>query len=124
MKFFNSTISLGTLAYVSEGLALQSLMTNSVDQNTGSLISLDSNLVHRASNEKQLQVNDMLNAATGMAQAAYEVGLNSWFGWYVTAIVDASADLVTDVVSDVSAWGTEATEGIDSYVEGVTNDVE
>ena len=66
----------------------------------------------------------MLNAATGMAQAAYEVGLNSWFGWYVTAIVDASADLVTDVVSDVSAWGTEATEAIDSYVEGVTNDVE
>jgi len=52
------------------------------------------------------------------------MGINSWFGWYVTAIVDASADLVTDVVSDVTEWGTDATEAIDSYVEGVTNDVE
>jgi len=31
MKLFNSAITLGALAYVSEGLALQSLITNSVD---------------------------------------------------------------------------------------------
>merc|ERR1712156_1120438 len=56
-------------------------------------------------------------------QPRYQIGMNSWFGWYVTAIVDASADLVTDVVSDVSEWGTDAAESIDSYVEGLTNDV-
>jgi len=31
MKFFNSAITLGALAYVSEGIALQSLIANSVD---------------------------------------------------------------------------------------------
>jgi len=54
MKFFNSAITLGALAYVSEGLALQSLISNSVDQNTENLTSLDSNLVNRASSDTQI----------------------------------------------------------------------
>ena len=31
MKFFNSAITLGALTYVSEGIALQSLISNSID---------------------------------------------------------------------------------------------
>ena len=70
MKTFNSAITLGALAYVSEGLALQSLISNSVDQNTENLTSLDSNLVNRATPDTQIQVEDVMNAAVGMAKAA------------------------------------------------------
>ena len=54
MKLFNSAITLGALAYVSEGIALQSLLSNSVEENTENLVSLDSNLVNRASAETQI----------------------------------------------------------------------
>jgi len=124
MKFFNSAITLGALAYVSEGLALQSLISNSVDQNTENLTSLDSNLVNRASSDTQIQVEDVMNAAVGMAKAAQEVGLTNWWGWYVVAIVDATADLVTDVVSDAYDWGTEAADGFKPYVEDLTGDID
>jgi len=124
MKFFNSAITLGALAYVSEGLALQSLISNSVDQNTENLTSLDSNLVNRASSDTQIQVEDVMNAAVGMAKAAQEVGLTNWWGWYVVAIVDATADLVTDVVSDAYDWGTEAADGFKPYVEDLAGDID
>jgi len=124
MKTFNSAITLGALAYVSEGLALQSLISNSVDQNTENLTSLDSNLVNRASSDTQIQVEDVMNAAVGMAKAAQEVGLTNWWGWYVVAIVDATADLVTDVVSDAYDWGTEAADGFKPYVEDLAGDID
>jgi len=124
MKLFNSAITLGALAYVSEGLALQSLISNSVDQNTENFSSLDSNLVNRASSDTQIQVEDVMNAAVGMAKAAQEVGLTNWWGWYVVAIVDATADLVTDVVSDAYDWGTEAADGFKPYVEDLAGDID
>ena len=124
MKTFNSAITLGALAYVSEGLALQSLISNSVDQNTENLTSLDSNLVNRATPDTQIQVEDVMNAAVGMAKAAQEVGLTNWWGWYVVAIVDASADLITDVVSDVYDWGTDAADGFKPFVEDLVGDVD
>ena len=124
MKTFNSAITLGALAYVSEGLALQSLISNSVDQNTENLTSLDSNLVNRATPDTQIQVEDVMNAAVGMAKAAQEVGLTNWWGWYVVAIVDATADLVTDVVSDAYDWGTEAADGFKPYVEDLAGDID
>ena len=66
----------------------------------------------------------MLNGAVVLAKAAQEVGLTNWWGWYAVAIVDATADLVTDVVSDVYDWGTDAAEGVKPYVEGLTGDVD
>ena len=46
----------------------------------------------------------MLNGAVVLAKAAQEVGLTNWWGWYVVAIVDATADLVTDAMSDAFDW--------------------
>ena len=42
-----------------------------------------------------------MNAAVGMARRAQDVGLTSWWGFYLVGIVDATADLVTDAVSDI-----------------------
>ena len=65
-----------------------------------------------------------MNAAVGMAKAAQEVGLTNWWGWYAIAIVDAAADLVTDVVSDVYDWGTDAADGVKPFVEDLVGDVD
>jgi len=81
-------------------------------------------LVNRASEETQIQVEDVLNGAVALARASQEVGLTNWWGWYVVAIVDATADLVTDVVSDVYDWGTDAADGVKPFVEGLTGDVD
>jgi len=66
----------------------------------------------------------VMNAAVGMAKAAQEVGLTNWWGWYAVAIVDATADLVTDVVSDAYDWGTEAADGFKPYVEDLAGDID
>lgn len=81
-------------------------------------------MVNRASTETQIHVGDVLDGAVVLAKAAQEVGLTNWWGWYVVAIVDATADLVTDVVSDVYDWGTDAAEGVKPFVEGLTGDVD
>ena len=124
MKLFNSAITLGALAYVSEGIALQSLLSASAEENTENLVSLDSNLVNRASAETQIQVGDVMNGAVALAKAAQEVGLTNWWGWYVVAIVDATADLVTDVVSDVTDWGLDAANGVKPFVEDLAGDID
>merc|ERR1739846_179812 len=83
-------------------------------------------------------VEDVLNGAVVLAKAAQEVGLTNWWGWYVVAIVDATADLVTDVVSEVAddlhAWVgdvqrilteaiTEAADGSIEYIGDVAEDI-
>ena len=57
-----------------------------------------------------------MNAAVGMARRAQDVGLTSWWGFYLVGIVDATADLVTDAVSDIYGWGTDAKDGITPFV--------
>ena len=46
----------------------------------------------------------MMNAAVSMARTAQDLGLHRWAAWYAVALVDATADLVTDAMSDAFDW--------------------
>ena len=118
MKLLNATIALGTLAHVSQGIAIQTFISNE------ELSSLDSNLVNRASDGTTSRVENVMNGAVELAKRAQDVGLTNWWGWYAIAIVDATADLVTDVVSDAYDWGTEAADGFKPYVEDLAGDID
>ena len=103
MKHLNSAITLGSLAYVSQGLAVQSLIKDA--GNTEHMSSLDSNLVSRASDSTTTRVGNLMNTAVDMARAAHDYG-SSWLGWYAHAVADATADLVSDAMSDVVGRGS------------------
>merc|ERR1712242_93420 len=102
MKHLNSAITLGSLAYVSQGLAVQSLIKDA--GNTEHMSSLDSNLVSRASDSTTTRVGNLMNTAVDMARAAHDYG-SSWLGWYAHAVADATADLVSGAMSDVVGRG-------------------
>ena len=118
MKLLNATIALGTLAHVSQGIAIQTFISNE------ELSSLDSNLVNRASDGTTSRVENVMNGAVELAKRAQDVGLTNWWGWYLVGIVDATADLVTDAVSDVYDWGTNAANGVKPFVEGLVGDAD
>ena len=121
MKLLNATIALGTLAHVSQGIAMQSLIS---DEQPEQLSSLDSNLVSRASDGTTSRVENVMNGAVELAKRAQDVGLTNWWGWYIVGIVDATADLVTDAVSDAFDWGTEAASGTKDFVEDLVGDAD
>ena len=102
MKLLNSAIALGALAHVSQGLTIQSLVTDA--GSTEQMSSLDSNLVSRASDSTTTRVGNMMNYAVSLAKTAQDLGLHRWFAWYAVALVDATADLVTDAMSDAFDW--------------------
>ena len=105
MKHLNSAITLGSLAYVSQGLALQRSPLITDAGNTEHMSSLDSNLVSRASDSTTTRVGNLMNTAVDMARAAHDYG-SSWLGWYAHAVADATADLVSDAMSDVVGRGS------------------
>ena len=65
-----------------------------------------------------------MNGAVGLARRAQDVGATNWWGWWIVGIVDATADLVTDAVSDVWDWGTDAADGIKPFIEGLVGDAD
>lgn len=81
---------------------MQSLITDA--GNSEQISSLDSNLVSRASESTTSRVGGMMNAAVSMARTAQDLGLHRWAAWYAVALVDATADLVTDAMSDAFDW--------------------
>ena len=92
-------ITLGALAHFSQGLALQSLVTNTEEHHA-----MDTHLVSRASDGATSRVGQMFNYATSLARTAQEAGLHRWAAWYGVAIADATVDLLTDAASDIWDW--------------------
>ena len=92
-------IALGALAHFSQAVAVQSLITNTEEHHA-----MDSNLVSRASDGATSRVGQMFNYATSLARTAQDLGIHRWAAWYGVALVDATADLVTDAMSDVWDW--------------------
>ena len=126
MKFFNVAASLGALIVVSEAIKIRSADENTQEQNqgVGHLRTTDSNLVQRASPQRQELVGQRIERGAQMSLSALASGARNWWGWYVSAAVDAAQDLALDVVQDVNSWRTDAVENFDDYVTGVQNDVE
>ena len=73
-------------------------------------------MVERASDGTTSRVGNVMNGAVNLALAAQDVGLTNWWGWYLIGIVDATADLVTDAVSDAAGWGSSAASGTQDFV--------
>ena len=117
MKLLNATIAIGTLAHVSQGIAMKSLIKNEEH-----LHSLDSHLVERATDGTTSRVGSVMNWAVDMALRAQEAGQTNWWGWYTVGIVDATVDLVTDAASDIYGWGTDAANGIRPFVSDLVGD--
>ena len=65
-----------------------------------------------------------MNGAVDLALAAQDVGLTNWWGWYLVGIVDATADLVTDAVSDAAGWRETATVGTKDFIEDLVGDAD
>ena len=119
MKRLNATIAIGTLAHVSQGIAMKSLIKNEEQRH-----SLDSHLVERASEGTTSRVGSVMNWAVDMALRAQEAGQTNWWGWYTVGIVDATADLVTDAASDIYGWGSGSANGIRSFVSDLIGDAD
>jgi len=73
-------------------------------------------LVSRATDAVTRRVGNAMNAAVGLARRSQDMGLTNWWGWYLIGIVDATADLVTDAVSDAAGWGSSAASGTQDFV--------
>ena len=121
MKLLNSAITLGALTYVSQGLAIKGMINA---RSTEELSSLDSSLVSRASDSTTSHVTDIMNGAVAMARTAQDLGLHRWFAWYAVGLVDATADLVTDAMSDYADWHIEGARGTLEFIEDLTGDAD
>ena len=99
MKLLYSAITLGALAHFSQAVTLQSLITNTEEHHA-----MESHLVERASDGATSRVGQMFNWATSLARSAQEAGVHRWAAWYGLGLVDATADLVTDAMSDIWDW--------------------
>ena len=126
MKFFNVAASLGALCAVSEAVSIRFVEQNTeeTNQGLGHLRTADSNLVQRASPERKELVGQRIERGAQMSLSALAAGASNWWGWYVSAAVDAAQDLALDVVQDVNGWREDALENFDDFVTGVQNDVE
>merc|ERR1712223_59801 len=126
MKFFNVAASLGALCAVSEAVSIRFVEQNTeeTNQGLGHLRTADSNLVQRASPERKELVGQRIERGAQMSLSALAAGASNWWGWYVSAAVDAAQDLALDVVQDVNSWRTDAVENFDDFVTGVQDDVE
>ena len=69
-------------------------------------------------------VGQRIERGAQMSLSALAAGAQNWWGWYVSAAVDAAQDLALDVVQDVNSWRTDAVENFDDFVTGVQDDVE
>ena len=81
-------------------------------------------MVSRASDAITSRVGNAMNAAVGLARRSQDMGLTNWWGWYLIGIVDATADLVTDAVSDAAGWRETATVGTKDFIEDLVGDAD
>ena len=118
MKLLKAAIALGTLAHVSQGVALKIQIADE------HLTTADSHLVERASPSTAERVNEALEGAAALGRAANEVGAtDNWF-WWTFAVVDATADLVADIVTDAAQWSLEAAEGTGKFIGNLVGDAD
>ena len=80
-------------------------------------------MVSRASDAVTEHVGTVMNGAVDIAKRAQDAGLTNWWGWYLIGVVDSTVDLVTDAVSDVYSWGTDARDGIKPFISGLRDDL-
>ena len=64
-------------------------------------------------------VGQRIERGAQMSLSALAAGASNWWGWYVSAAVDAAQDLALDVVQDVNGWREDALENFDDFVTGV-----
>ena len=117
MKILNTAFGLATFTHISQGVAIQMQLSRSEP-----LTSLNSNLVAHASDGTTSRVENVMNGAVDLALRAQDAGMTNWWGWYLIGIVDATADLVTDAVSDGLEWGVDAAEGGTRFIGGLMAD--
>merc|ERR1711997_623116 len=118
MKFFNVAASLGALCAVSEAIRIRSVEQNTeeTNQGLGHLRTADSNLVQRASPERKELVGQRIERGAQMSLSALAAGASNWWGWYVSAAVDAAQDLALDVVQDVNGWIEDVKDNVTKWI--------
>jgi hypothetical protein len=97
MKVFNVLATLGALAAMSEGIAIKERAEfdfSDLHSKIESLKTMNSHLMHRVSSDRQHEIGTRLEASAMMAMHSQEVGVQNWWGWWVSAVIDVVSDLV------------------------------
>ena len=126
MKVFNVLATLGALAAMSEGIALKERAEfdfNDLHAKIESLKTMNSHLMHRVSSDRQHEIGTRLEASAMMAMHSQEVGVQNWWGWWVTAVIDVVSDLVQDVAEDAQEWMEDAHQNVNEWIDEVAADV-
>ena len=116
-------ITLGALAHFSQAISMKRSEMVTAPGSPEHLASLDSNLVNRATDGTTTRIGNMMNSASSLARSAADAGLQ-WFGWYSDAVVDATADLVSDALSDADRWYHQGTGATRDFIEELVGDAD